>query len=162
MGIFENFGIEKAWKQGPEIADGADFEQALLGSAIDIPEGEHDHYLSFKDAIEYTKEHQPSIFDRSEWIKDLRARISEKCTDKDTPVKFYTAVGTPLDIYHGVDAFFEQGGRIATVDVSLHEKEQKADVLLIGGFDEDGNITISEADMETVANQLAEKLNAAH
>lgn len=83
--------------------------------------------------------------------------------DTRTPVRFYTAVGTPLDVYHGVDAFFEQGGRIATVDVSLREKEMgKADVLLHVAMDDEGKVSLSEAEMKYAAHRIAEVLNRAN
>jgi hypothetical protein len=63
---------------------------------------------------------------------------------------------------HGFDAFFEQGGRIATIDVSLQEKESlKADVLLLASFDKDGGAIVGEEEAAHAAAKIAERLNAA-
>ena len=151
--------MENAWK-GPGIKDGVDLERGLLGKST-VGQGEHLEYMSFKDAVTFAREHQPDIFKRSQAIKNLRNRVALYCDDKDEPVKFFTAVGTPLDIYHGVDAFFEQDGRIATVDVSMREKETyKADVLLVASLDTEGEIVISESEMKSVAGKVAQILDA--
>ncbi len=160
MGLHEQFSQEKAWRRGPGIQDGADIERSVLGAAKIKPAERMDTYIPFAEAIEYVKKHQPDGLHRSKIIRDLRSKIAAFCTDVEHPVKFYTAVGTPLDTYHGVDAFFEQGNIIVTVDVSLREKiKQKADVLLLVAFDKEGRPTISSGDLERVASQIANNLN---
>lgn len=65
-------------------------------------------------------------------------------------------MGTPLDVFHGVDAFFEQGRRRVTLDVTMREKEiAKADVIMHVGMDDDGRIVIDPAEMQRVAEAVA-------
>lgn len=159
MGLQERIHTENAWRKGPGISDGMDVEHALLGS---VQEQKNDgEYIPFAEAVAKAKEKQPNPFDRSKIIKDLRLKIAERCLDKEEAVKFYTAVGTALDVYHGVDAFFEQGGRRVTVDVSMREKESyKADVLLIVDMDEEGNVVVSPDEIEQVSKDIARRLTA--
>lgn len=160
MGLQEQFSHERAWSKGPGIADGADIEQAVLGT-LSIPLRERrDEYLAYADAIEYAKKYQPSQLERSKIIKGLRQLVTELSEDTEHPVKFYTAVGTPLDIYHGIDAFFEQNGRRATIDISLKDKESlKADVLMKVSFDNDGRPELGTQEMHRVADEIARKLS---
>lgn len=162
MSLQESFSNERAWRKGPGIPAGSDAEFALFGSPR-VPSRERiDGYIPFGQALEFVKQHQPNPLERSRAVRDLRAKVAESCLDTRTPVRFFTAVGTPLDIYHGVDAFFEQGGRIATVDVSLREKEYgKADVLLLATLDEEGKVSISDAEMQQAARKIANVLNKA-
>lgn len=162
MSLHERFTNERAWSKGPGIPEGQDLERALLGRAVvdarERPEG----YLSFKDALDYARKHQPSPFERSKTVKELRAKVALYCDDKNEAVKFYTAVGTPLDIYHGVDAFFEQGRRIATLDVSMRDKEEyKADVLVRAALDDDGIVAVNESELQDAASKIAAVLNGA-
>jgi hypothetical protein len=163
MSLQEQFSHERAWRKGPGIASGADVESALFGSPRIPREERVDGYLPFAKALDFVKQHQPGPLERSKTVKDLRSKIAELCMDTKTPVRFFTATGTPLDVYHGVDAFFEQGGRIATVDVSLREKEiTKADVLLHASMDEEGKVSVSEEEMSYVAQRIADVLNRAN
>jgi hypothetical protein len=164
MSLQEQFSNERAWRnKRPGIAAGTDAESALFGSPRVTQEEKAGAYVPFARAVEFVKERQPNPLERSKEIKELRSRIAELCLDTRTPVRFYTAVGTPLDLYHGVDAFFEQGGRIATVDVSLREKEiAKADVILLATMDEEGKVSLSKEEIDHAARKVAEILNRAN
>lgn len=161
MGLHEQFSQERAWRSGPGIQDGADIERAILGAAQITPKEREDRYMPFAAAVAYAREHQPDALHRSRIIRDLRTMVVDMCQDTEHAVKFFTAVGTPLDTYHGVDAFFEQDGAIVSIDVSLREKiKQKADVLLLVAFDKDGRPTILPTDLQKAASYIARKLNA--
>jgi hypothetical protein len=161
MSLHERFTSERAWTKGPGIPDGADAERALLG-VPEIPHGKkYDTYVPYAQAIELVKQHQPSPLERSKPLRDLRAKVALLCGNISVPVKFFTAVGTPLDIYHGIDAFFEQGTHIATIDVSLRDKESyKADILVNVTLSNEGEISIDEKEMQHCAEQIATLLNA--
>ncbi len=143
----------------PGIQDGKDAERALLGR----PKWEHGpNYLPVKDCIKKLEEPgvQPGILERSKIINDLRKMIAELSPNKNDPVKFYTAVGTPLDYYHGVDAYFRQGENIVTMDVSLRGKElHKANVFLPIDFDEEGRVKVKKEDLNRIAKEIARRLN---
>lgn len=101
-----------------------------------------DTYLNYDQAMELVKECQP--FDPEhpspDFAKRLHAQIKKMFDfgDKAT-LKFFTAVGSHLDQFHGVDAFFEisgPDGTIAaqtTIDIKKYnpEKEIKADELIV-------------------------------
>ena len=153
----ESPSSEWNWKKTPGISAGADVERAVFGAPV-LPPGQ---YVSYREALEYVKNHQPSLEKRPKVATVLRQKVAELCSDESLPVKFYTAVGTPLDIYHGVDAFFEQGSKIVTLDVSMREKETtKADVLLVASMDEDGRVLIDAREMQQVAEKIATLLSA--
>lgn len=156
----EHFSNEQGWQKGPGIPAGSDIEAALLGLPVVSRRDRKEEYVPFAQAVDFVKQHQPHSLERSRTIRDLRSRVADLCQDSTTPVRFFTAIGTPLDTYHGVDAFFEQGGRIATVDVSLREKDtHKADVLLFATFDDEGRVSVSEEEIIGAARKIADILN---
>ena len=78
------------------------------------------------DLIRQFGESDPTNPDK-EFATDLRIEISERLglsPEEEDRLKFYSAVGTPLDLYHGVDAWLEYelsetGERISlTMDVT--------------------------------------------
>jgi hypothetical protein len=159
MGLRARFQEEKAWNKEPGISDGDDAERALFGS-VEAAASRTDGYVGYHDAVTIAKLNQPDVLKRSKLIKDLRAKVAELCQDTSEPVKFYTAVGSPLDIYHGVDAFFEQAGRRVTLDVSLREKDRhKADVLVNVGFKKDGALELPMSEFMRVADEVARRLS---
>ena len=156
MSLEERFSNERAWRKGGRVGipDGVDTERAIFGATILSPK-EGREYLSFSDAIAFAKEHQPSTLTRSRLVTQLRKSIAESLSDSTLPLKFFTAVGTPLDTYHGVDGFFEQGNHIVTCDISLREKEViKADVLIFVTMDREGRVSISETEMKRVVEKI--------
>jgi hypothetical protein len=160
MGLQEQFSNERAWRKGPGIPDGADIERAVLGMPVVAPKERRDDYMPFRDAVEYVKKHQPNALERSKIVRELRERVVALCDNIEMPVKFFTAVGTPLDTYHGIDAFFEQNGKIATIDISLKDKEgHKADVLVKVAFDDEGRPQVNTQDVASAAVEIASRLN---
>lgn len=157
----EDISKLKAWQKGPGISPGEDFEVGLLGAAV-LTKGDYDMpYMSFAESVEFAKPRQPNALQRPPFVVGLRKAIAEKCSNTSTPVKFFTAVGTPLDVYHGVDAFFEQDGAVVTIDVSLRDKEgvQKADVAIFGSLDKDGRPIVTEADIADASQKIADTLD---
>lgn len=153
----ESPSSEWNWKKNPGISAGADVERAVFGA----PRLERGQYVAYREALEYVKNNQPSLQERPKIATMLRRKVADLCSDESLPVKFYTAVGTPLDIYHGVDAFFEQGSKIVTVDISMREKETtKADVLLVASMDEEGRVLIAANEMQQVAEKIATLLSS--
>lgn len=78
-------------------------------------------------------------------------------------VKFYTAVKSPLDKFHGIDGWFEidKDGRLrrVTVDITMndHKDEYKADVVFLipnGGLDR----KVDKEQFIEYSNSLAEKV----
>jgi len=99
-------------------------------------------YLPYRQAMEIVKKMQP--FDPSDpeplFANDLHATITEglKLDDYDR-LKFFTALNSHLDFFHGVDAFFEltlEDGKkiVITLDITQNVSSKdtcKADVLIL-------------------------------
>lgn len=162
MGLQESMGRERAWqgRREPGIAEGADVERAAFGVIRGMHDQKDSEYAPFSAAITWVKDHQPALQFRPKIASDLRKMVAERCSDKGTPVKFFTAIGTPLDVYHGVDAFIEQGSRMVTIDISMQRKETtKADVLIVASMDKDGHVTVSDQEMQSAVAQIANELS---
>lgn len=106
-----------------------------------------DYYVNFKDALELAKKFQPidktdpskepvdPANPRAPLLRDLKEALVEQMDlsdDQADRLKLYTAVGSPLDKFHGVDAFVEYDGKIITLDITMRETEgeKKADVII--------------------------------
>lgn len=96
-------------------------------------------YINFQEALDLAKRCQS--YDNSDpeprFANDLHAHLAEKIGLEDySELKLYTAVGSQLDYWHGIDGFFEfkhEGKTIrVTIDVTSNPQKDKtkADVLL--------------------------------
>lgn len=94
-------------------------------------------YLSFNDSLRLARESQvgdPSD-PESGIANDFHAAVAETLKEDDyEKVRFFSALGTPLDVYHGVDGFFEHNGIIVTLDATINPNKDKdsikADIIL--------------------------------
>ncbi|MBT4723152.1 hypothetical protein HN958_03660 [Candidatus Falkowbacteria bacterium] len=83
-------------------------------------------WIPFYDALRLAKQQQPwknpNLPDKPV-PGDLLDAIATKLNIADTPddelLKFYTAVGTPLDTFHGTDALIEYLGTRVLMDITL-------------------------------------------
>ena len=102
-------------------------------------EGLKDGYIRFKKFQPYdpTNPDKPFARDIRIALQELLKLTSDEEMDK---VKFYTASGTPLDKFHGVDAFIEyeenpqEDPYRATFDFTMNPQKQayKGDIVVIG------------------------------
>ncbi len=90
-------------------------------------------YVPFRQAMEEVKKLQP--WDPSDpelpTANDLHASIAtELRLDDWSELKLFTAVGSPLDQFHSIDAFVEFRGKVVTIDltVSRFKGEYRADI----------------------------------
>jgi hypothetical protein len=104
-------------------------------------------YLPFEKAVKLTREFQPGdpTNPKKDFANDLRLAIIERLEERDflkpgneDNVKFYSALGMPLDIFHGIDAFVEFTDKAGithrvTLDETTNsaklEGEHKADIV---------------------------------
>ncbi|MBI4433460.1 hypothetical protein HY632_01685 [Candidatus Uhrbacteria bacterium] len=103
-----------------------------------------DHYVPFQAAVRLVKQFQPwdPTNPGKDLLRDLRLEIVDALKLEGTQcdrIKSYTAIGTPLDVLHGIDAFLEwedpttRSIRRVTLDLSRRMKspeELKADLLI--------------------------------
>lgn len=107
------------------------FEEEILGE-IHVS---WDGYMTYNRSLEYAKEHQEWDPSDPETPKanDLHALVAIALNLEDwSNLKFYNAVDTPMDYFHGVDCFFEFDGEIVTIDLTVnpHKREYKADLIV--------------------------------
>jgi hypothetical protein len=100
-------------------------------------------YQRYNDAIDFIRDFYPegeSANPNQEFANDLRLEVmdglglEESMSDS---LEFYSAVGTPLDVFHGVDAWIQikgVNGRVAyvTMDATLDKSkdEYKSDIII--------------------------------
>ena len=130
---------------GPERFSGRMFEADVLGSVVvktkwmerarkmGITEV---GYLPFEKAVELAREfqHGDPTNPEKNFANDLRLAIIERLEKRDflklgdeDNVKFYSALGMPLDVFHGIDAFIEFTDRLSvTHRVTLDETANPA------------------------------------
>lgn len=99
-------------------------------------------YIPFEKALSVVKFCQPWA-DPSEpeprFANDLHASVAEElCPDDYSKLAFFTAVGSHLDRFHGVDAFFEYKTEVgivrATLDITTNPRKEdgyKADIVFL-------------------------------
>ena len=102
------------------------FEEEVFGWCLAQP----CEYMRWREAVEAVRKNQPrqkppvaTLLER-----EVSRQVGGRCV-------FYTAVRSALDKFHGVDGFFELGGRIVTVDLTMnpHKDSSKSDVLIRRG-----------------------------
>jgi len=110
---------------------GQEVEEAVLGHAL--VKGKH--YLPFRKSMRVVMAHQP--WDPSDpgtrFTNDLHASVALALgLEEWSELKFFTAIGSQLDWFHGVDCFFSLRGEIVTIDVTIDPRKltAKADVVL--------------------------------
>lgn len=101
-------------------------------------------YLKFNDALELVRKHlvQDPTNPSKPFANELRIVVIDalglKSEDEMDRVRFYSAIGTPADVFHGVDGWMEYespDGRqfVVTLDVTKNTevlKNRKADVVI--------------------------------
>lgn len=114
--------------------EGLLFERRVFG--CDSLAGIYDR----KSALRYVKRRQRSFYKWSpsrphtDLGRRLYSAVQRALRKPDVKhLKLYVALGSPLDWFFGVDAFFSVGDRVVTIDISIREKRIgriRADVLI--------------------------------
>lgn len=139
------------WDTGTRFYSGRLSESDMFGDFKTTPAGvkafkdevNAQGYLTRDRAIELIRKHtqEDPTNPMKPFARELRLAVAEELgleSDADLDnLRFYSAVGTPLDVFHGVDGWIEfrpEGGtpRIVTIDVTLDpaKLEHKADVIV--------------------------------
>lgn len=102
------------------------FETTTLGRCAAICQG----YAPWREAVEQVRKHQPR--EKRPAALRLEKEVARYFGKLGMSVKFYTAVHSAMDFYHGVDAFFEFRGVLVTIDVTINPNKNsgKADVIV--------------------------------
>ena len=140
-------------------------ENELFGETREKERGHrHNGYLTYESSLAVVKatqgENNPTDPDRP-FANDLHATVAQELSPEDySCVRFYTAIGSPLDFYHGVDGVIEfslpdGSAFVVTIDITTNPEklEYKADIVVQVPFD--------GLDREVDKEQYAEVLSAA-
>jgi hypothetical protein len=96
--------------------------------------------MKFNQALEEVKENQPydPHHPTGEAAEFHRAVASAMGVDPEE-LELYTAVGSTLDRFHGVDGFFSFNGIIVTVDVTANPHKDSYKARVIVNLEDAGN-----------------------
>ncbi len=141
---------EMSWR--PTCPTGTEVEEEVIGHALVSWNGQ---YVPFHQSLRAVKSHQP--WDPSDpeprFASDLHASVALALgLDDWSGLEFYTAVGSPLDFFHGVDCFFCFKGKIVTIDLTINSSKQvaKADLVV--------NCSYRDAAIAFAAPEVAKRL----
>lgn len=147
---FEQSGNLFEWQFIGEVDTGSrEYQKELFKLQEEAAQkGSARNHIPYEKAVELAKKFQP--FDPTHpnkpFARDVRVSlldlmigkglITESEEDQDR-IKFYTAVKTPLDLFHGVDAFIEFKDRngkkyLTSFDLTLnpHKQEHRSDIIV--------------------------------
>lgn len=131
-----------------------------------------DEYVPYKDALDFVKNNQgfrkpesPTKFFPKDVMAMLRTDTTLKEVLGDAKYRYYTAVGSHLDRYHGVDAFFEctcgEGDRTfilrVTLDVTTNPSKDKYKADLIVQLPRDG-IDPSDENYKSIVSEYERQI----
>ena len=129
-------------------------ESAVFGKATVAWEGEM-RYLPYRESFNFCRTHQPYGWNPTDpptrTGSDLYASIALKLEksvglfDWEKELRFFSAIGSPLDVYHGIDGWFEFRGRVVTFDLTANTAKAdgyKAGVILLYEEDDSSEITL--------------------
>ncbi|MBI4714269.1 hypothetical protein HY771_03755 [Candidatus Uhrbacteria bacterium] len=148
-----------------------DFEDAYRAIA------KENGFVAYKTALDLVRKHtdQDPVNPIQPFAKELRIAVidalSLETEEQMDRLKFYTAVGTAADIFHGIDGWFEytddDGNKIiVTLDVTTNPKKEtwKADVIIqeVADPSEDENRFIADAERyaKEIVKQFEVKMSA--
>jgi hypothetical protein len=111
-------------------------------------------YVPYKEALNFCRSHQPKGWDPidpstrtgSNLYASVAMGMERFIGDFDwEELKFFSAIGSPLDVFHGVDGWFEFRGIVVTVDLTANVHKAngyKANVILLYEEDDGREITL--------------------
>ncbi len=139
-----------SWR--PTCPTGTEVEEEVIGHALVRWNGQ---YVPFTRALQVIKTHQPWDPSNPEpkFASELRKAVAKELRLSDSrELKFYTAVGSPLDYFHGIDCFFCFEGKIVTIDLTINPTKQvaKADLVV--------NCSYRDAAIAFAAPEVAKRL----
>jgi hypothetical protein len=136
---------------------GTTVERELFGKAeklARVPE-----YLKYKQAMEVVRKLQPGdpTDPKPDFAYEVLIQVEGKIPDGKDRIRFYTAIGSMLDHWHGVDGWFElEDGRRVSIDLTTNPQKEthKADIVFLvphGGLDR----AVNEAEFLEYTGKLA-------
>src|SRR3990167_10601589 len=92
-------------------------------------------YVPFRESVRLVEANQPwdPADPSTRGASDLHTQVAMALELEDWgELRLFSALKTPLDVFHGIDAFFEWRGRVVTLDLTSNQKkdEYKADLMI--------------------------------
>ena len=119
-----------------QICSGSELEEALFGCSSKsrnrhLPKSTLDHSLKHVKSHQHVYGWNPRK-PRTRAAKAMHTRVAKNLPHGRKELRLFVAIGSTLDAYYGVDAFFEYGGVIVTIDVTVsrHKDCPKADFIV--------------------------------
>lgn len=114
-------------------------------------------YVPFQQALWLVRTHQPwdPTDPSTRQGEDLHCQVAIALgMENFTELSLLTALGTALDVFHGIDAVFEWRGRMVTIDLTTnpHKDSYKADLILRPEDEDD--------DWQSAAQEIARRLQS--
>lgn len=143
------------------LREGRQYELGCLGYCPQdgyIPE-----YMPYTASMWWTVYHQPEDYDPRHPTRGLNEELFylvQRMLPKRWRhlLRWFIAVGTSFDQWHGIDAFFYLGGTCVTVDVTTYqEKSYKADFLVTPRELDPGRLFVSAVLAKNIANLLIKR-----
>ena len=105
-------------------------------------------YMSWREAAKLVRKSQPAK--KTLLANRLEVEVGRQLGEA---VQFFTAVHSAMDVFHGVDGFFEFHGVVVTIDVTINPRKDcgKADMII--HQDEIENLFV-------LAGRIARELNS--
>lgn len=123
---------------GP-IHSGPELEEALFDCSSQS-RNRRPPKRSFDRSVDHVKRNQHTIVcngwnpkkPHTEAARAMHTRVAKNLPRGKRELRLFVSIGTTLDVYYGVDAFFEYRGVIVTIDVTIsrYKKKAKADFVL--------------------------------
>ena len=116
----------------PSSYTGHLFEQEVLGPCRLSWNGDYTPFRESLRLVEKGQSGDPSD-PESPTMNDLHALIAIALEIEDwSELRFYTALGSPLDQWHGIDGFFVFRGKRVTIDLTINPEKDgtKADLVV--------------------------------
>jgi len=103
-------------------------------------------YMTYEASMAFAECNQPAR--KQPAARNLQTAVSDLMGGT---VEFFTAVGTPLDRFHGVDAWLVFEGHVVTIDVTLNSDKDVAKAHIV--------FNPHEMDFDDLAALAARELN---
>ena len=128
-------------------------ESVVFGTTAVAWKGEM-KYLPYRESFNFCRTHQPYGWDPtdpptrtgSNLYASIALKLEETVGEFDwRDLKFFSAIGSPLDVFHGIDGWFEFRGRVVTFDLTANTAKAdgyKARVILLYEEDDSSEITL--------------------
>ena len=92
-------------------------------------------YVPFRQSVRLVEANQPwdPTDPSTRGASDLHTQVAMALELEDwSELRLFSALRTPLDVFHGIDAFFEWKGRVVTLDLTCNRKKDgyKADLMI--------------------------------